>query len=299
MAKSNEAKGNYAEALAYHKQYKLLSDSIFNQDILDKVAEKDAKFDLAEREAEIAVLDAKNDTAELMIAQKSRPITMVVVGLVVFLILSIILFFIGQKYLKQRRILAKAVSDKDILLREIHHRVKNNLQVVSSLLSLQGRTIDDEIALKAINDGKARVRSMALIHQDLYQNENLTGVNAKNYLVKLCQELFHTYKVDEERIQLHLDIEDVEIDVDTLVPLGLIINELVTNSLKYAFPGERLGKLNINLREEAQRLKLTVTDDGVGYDKATTKQSSFGNKLIASLTKQLKGEMTALATSGT
>lgn len=105
--------------------------------------------------------------------------------------------------------------------------------------------------------------------------------------------------LDEERIQLHLDIEDVEIDVDTLVPLGLIINELVTNSLKYAFPGERLGKLNINLREEAERLKLTVTDDGVGYDKTTTKQSSFGNKLIASLTKQLKGEMTALATSGT
>lgn len=299
LADAHEAKKNYAQALSYHKQYKLISDSIFNQDILDKVAEMDAKFDLAEREAEIAVLDAKNANAKLIIDQKSRTIVLASIGLGLVTILSIVLWFVGQKYLRQRRILAKANEDKDTLLREIHHRVKNNLQVVSSLLSLQGRSISDEAALKAINDGKRRVRSMALIHQDLYQHDNLMGVNVKSYLVKLCRELFATYKIDEDRVKLNLDIEDVDIDIDTLVPLGLIINELVTNSLKYAFPDERLGQLNINLKEDAQQLKLTVADNGVGYDVKDSTQGSFGTKLINTLIKQLRGEMTLFGNQGT
>lgn len=299
LAEAQEAKANYRLALDYHKQFKLISDSIFNQDILDKVAEKDAKYDLAAREAEIAMLDAKNENAKLIIEQKSRTILLSSIGLGLVTILSVILFFIGQKYLRQRRVLAKTNLDKDTLLREIHHRVKNNLQVVSSLLSMQGRTISDEVALKAINDGKSRVRSMALIHQDLYQHDNLMGVNAKGYLVKLCKELFATYQIDENRVHLNLDIEDVDIDIDTLVPLGLIINELVTNSLKYAFPDQREGQLNINLKEDAKRLKLTVADDGVGYDLKETKPGSFGTKLIKALTKQLRGELTLFGNQGT
>jgi two-component system, sensor histidine kinase PdtaS len=213
LAKAHEAKASFELALIYHKQYKAISDSIFNQDIQDKVAEKDAKFDLAEHEAKIAFLDAKNENAKLIIQQKSRTILLAEIGLGLATILSIFLFFVGQKYLRQRRVLAKANTDIDTLLREIHHRVKNNLQVVSSLLSLQGRTISDKVALKASNDGKSRVRSMALIHQDLYQHDNLTGVNVKGYLVKLYKELFATYQIDEDRIQLNLDI-----DADTLVP---------------------------------------------------------------------------------
>ena len=177
--------------------------------------------------------------------------------------------------------------------------MKNNLQIVTSLLSLQGRSLNDESALEAINAGKSRVRSMALIHQSLYQRENLTGVNVKEYVEKLTSELFHTYGVDEARVELTHQIEVEELDVDTLVPLGLIINELITNALKYAFPKDRSGKLIVALIRENSELLLKVIDDGVGFEKEAVRENAFGQKLIASLTKQLKGEISVDSHHGT
>ena len=136
----------------------------------------------------------------------------------------------------QNTIVFEALKEKDFLLREIHHRVKNNLQVISSLLSLQARQIGDKNIQKAINEGRSRVRSMALIHQNLYQNENLTGVSVERYLSNLLSELFDTYKVDSDKITLHFNIQDIDLDVDTMVPFGLILNELISNCLKHAFP---------------------------------------------------------------
>lgn len=292
LSKANEALGNFSEALRYHKQYKAISDSIFNADILEKVAEKDAKFELVEQRAKVDVLNAQNAASQAIIDQKNRALMFGGIGLIIVTVLSCILYFLVRKYLRQKFILAKAVSDKDLLLREIHHRVKNNLQMVSSLLSLQSRSIDDETALKAINDGKSRVRSMAIIHQDLYQQDNLTGVNVQSYLEKLCSELFATYNINDEEIQLKLDIENIDADVDTLVPLGLIINELVTNSLKYAFQGRENGVVSISLKEQSNLLLLIVSDNGIGYNESDILATSFGNKLVASLAKQLKATIT-------
>jgi two-component sensor histidine kinase len=195
--------------------------------------------------------------------------------------------------------LAKALTEKDVLLREIHHRVKNNLQLVSSLLTLQGQSIDDKMALKAINEGKSRVRSMALIHQDLYQNENITSVSAQTYLSKLCNELFQTYNIKEEQIRLKTAIQDVYIDVDTLIPLGLILNELVTNSLKYAFPDDRKGQIEILLKEDENQLIVQVKDDGVGYKPDQVRSNSFGSVLIGSLIQQLDGQIETVIDNGT
>lgn len=298
LSKANEALGNFSEALRYHKQYKAISDSIFNADILEKVAEKDAKFELVEQRAKVDVLNAQNAASQAIIDQKNRALMFGGIGLIMVTVLSCILYFLVRKYLRQKFILAKAVTDKDLLLREIHHRVKNNLQMVSSLLSLQSRSIDDETALKAINDGKSRVRSMAIIHQDLYQNDNLTGVNVQSYLEKLCSELFTTYNINDEKIQLHLDIEDIDADVDTLVPLGLIINELVTNSLKYAFQGRENGTVNISMKEQNNMLHLIVSDNGIGYNESDILTTSFGNKLVSSLAKQLKASITTKSDDG-
>jgi two-component sensor histidine kinase len=299
LANAKEAQGNYKEALQHQRSYQLISDSIFNRDILETVAEKDAKFELATQKSKIKVLNTEKRAAHERNAQKNRTITIFVISLIVFLLLSLILFWITRKYLGQRAILAKALSDKDFLLMEIHHRVKNNLQMVSSLLSLQSRTIDDKLALEAINEGKNRVHSMALIYQDLYQSDNLTGVNVKQYLIKLCAQLFNTYNVDDERVKLKLSIEDVEIDVDTLVPLGLIINKLVTNTLKYAFPENKGGTLSINFGESNGKLRLEVNDDGTGFDPRLVSKESFGQRMMASLTKQLKGEMKMSTDQGT
>lgn len=288
LSLGHEALGNFSEALQYHKQFKAISDSILNADILEKITEKDAKFELVEQRTKVDILNAQNKAAQQVIDQKNRSLLFGGVGLVLVTLLSGVLYFLVRKYLRQKFILAKAVSDKDLLLREIHHRVKNNLQMVSSLLSLQSRTIDDDTALKAIQDGKSRVRSMAIIHQDLYQHDNLTGVNVRSYLEKLSSELFSTYNVHEKDIQLSLNIENFDADVDTLVPLGLMINELITNALKYAFVGRDSGQITIAINEHNQALHVEVSDNGVGYSESDIQATSFGNKLIASLAKQLK-----------
>jgi len=300
LARAYEALGNYREGLEQHKAYKLISDSILNQDILEKVAEKDAKFDLAEQRNKVALLDAQNTAAVAVIAQKNKTIWIGAAALVIFGILVLVLYILVRKYLRQKQNLASALDAKEVLLKEIHHRVKNNLQIVSSLLSLQSRSVSDAGALKAINEGKSRVRSMALIHQNLYQGENLTGVEVKPYLEKLCGELLSTYKIDSEEIELKLDIEPISLDVDTLVPLGLIINELITNSLKYAFPirvhalntDRNVARIAITLREENDTLILEVSDTGKGFEaEADSGKNGFGQKLLTSLSRQLGAEL--------
>jgi len=303
LARAHEALGNYRKGLEQQKAYKLISDSILNQDILEKVAEKDAKFDLAEQRSKVALLNAQNAASEAVIAQKNKTIWIGAAALVIFGLLIISLYILVRKYLRQKEVLASALSAKELLLKEIHHRVKNNLQIVSSLLSLQSRSVSDAGVLKAINEGKSRVRSMALIHQNLYQGKNLTGVEVKPYLEKLCSELFATYKIDTDEVGLELDIDPISLDVDTLVPLGLIINELITNSLKYAFSQSETaaGSIAITLREEEDTLQLEVSDTGKGYDTSAKSESEgFGQKLINSLSRQLEANLeTESDTEGT
>lgn len=299
LAKSHEALGKYPGALEFHKLYKTISDSILDREMHETLAEKDAKYELVEKRNTILLLDNKNKIAEASIAQQRKTIIYGSVGFTLIAILSIVLFALSRKYLRQKEQLGVALSQKDILLREIHHRVKNNLQIVSSLLSLQGRSVTDATVQQAINDGKSRVRSMALIHQNLYQRENITGVNVRDYLEKLCAELMRTYMPDDDRIKTQIDIPETEMDVDTLVPLGLILNELLTNSMKYAFPDEREGTISIKLFEQNGYTVVEIADDGVGYDPEKISNNSFGNKLIASLSKQLGCTMELELNKGT
>ena len=294
-----EAKKEMAKALKYHKLYKKISDSIFNTDLIETITEKDAKFERVQKENEIAMLNLENETSQKIIGQKDRTILLGGTGLFLVSLLCVGLYFITRKYLRQKQQLAKALSDKDILLREIHHRVKNNLQLVSSLLTLQGRSIDNESAQKAINEGKSRIRSMALIHQDLYQRENLTSVSTQKYFKNLCQELYETYSISTNKVALEIDIEDITIDVDTLVPLGLITNEIITNSLKYAFPNNKKGNLKVMLKGKNGGLYLKVSDDGIGYDPRKISATSFGTRLIHSLTEQLEAELNISTDKGT
>lgn len=297
LARSHEALGNFKEALTYYKLYKLMSDSILNREMHEVLAEKDAKYELANKQSTIQLLNTKNKAAEQSIEQQRKTILYGAAGLTGVVLLSIVLFALLRKYLRQKSALAVALDQKDLLLREIHHRVKNNLQIVSSLLSLQGRSVTDSSVQQAINDGKSRVRSMALIHQNLYQRENLTGVNVRNYIEKLSDELMRTYLADDDRIKTRIDIPETELDVDTLVPLGLIINELLTNSMKYAFPDNRAGEIRISMRQKSGKTIVEIADNGIGYDPEKVNSNSFGNKLISSLSKQL-GSTTELEING-
>jgi two-component sensor histidine kinase len=178
-------------------------------------------------------------------------------------------------------------------LREIHHRVKNNLQVISSLLQLQSRGLDesDTQARYALRESQSRVQAMGLIHQKLYQTDT-TSVSMADYVTQLGDTLLDTYRLND-RVEMYYDVEPIELDVDTAIPLGLIINELVTNSLKYAFPDGREGTIEISLYRHEGGFKLRVADDGVGTAAAAPLEgsTSFGTRLIDLLTQKLRGQV--------
>lgn len=291
--------GDYKSAFGHQATFKQLSDSLLGLESRNKLNELEIQYESEKNKQQIAFLDLENQASMALIAQKDRTILIGGAGLLLISIFSIGLYILIKKYQRQKVALSKALADKDLLLREIHHRVKNNLQIVSSLLSLQGRSIMDETALQAINDGKSRVRSMALIHQNLYQLENLTGVNMQQYVRNLCSELFQTYRADEDKVALELNVESLELDIDTLVPLGLIVNELITNTLKYAFPGERTGSLKVTFQKLTNSLLLEVADNGVGYEEENVRPNSFGRSLMQSLVAQLEGTMEVDCTGGT
>jgi PAS domain S-box-containing protein len=185
-----------------------------------------------------------------------------------------------------------SLEEKEILLKEVHHRVKNNLQIVSSLLYLQAARTEHSGAVSALRESQNRIRSMALIHERLYQSPNLASVDMGEYTRTLVSDLRHSHKATDSPVQLALNIEDIPLAVTEAIPCGLIINELVSNALKHAFPDGRTGQITIELkRNDDDSCLLLVSDDGIGIPEAVDfrNASSLGLTLINSLVKQLDG----------
>jgi len=193
------------------------------------------------------------------------------------------------------------LNEKEVLLKEIHHRVKNNLQIISSLLNLQSNQIKDTGTLRVLRDSQARVRSMALIHEKLYQSKSLAKINFGEYVQSLSKDLFRSYQRMLGNIQLNVQVDEVSLDLDYAVPCGLILNELMTNALKYAFPNGRNGSILVELRAGSdQTLSLKVADDGVGLPAGLDilQNNSLGLQLINSLVKQIDGTLVVETSSG-
>ena len=285
--------GNYRLAYAYSVEYNNRHDSLLNQGITDKINTLNAQFETEIKENQIALLNSENALKSSQLTAKKRQLTGLLIALILFAVLSILVYRLYRRTESQKVLISKNLDEKEILLREIHHRVKNNLQFISSLLNLQTEHVDDEKALSALQEGQDRVQSMALIHQNLYQEDNLTGVKVKDYFIKLIRNLFDSYNIRKNQIELELEVEDLNLDVDTVIPIGLIINELVSNSLKYAFPGKRQGIILIKLQEMDEQLELTVRDNGKGISSQEMEQlgSSFGYRLIKVFQNQLNAEL--------
>ncbi len=185
-----------------------------------------------------------------------------------------------------------SLQEKVVLLREIHHRVKNNLQVISSLLNLQSGYIEDKKSLEIFRESQTRVRSMALIHEKLYQSKDLNKIEFSEYIESLIKDLFKSYNVDSERIRLKSKLEGIYFEIDTAILCGLIINELVSNSLKHAFPLNRKGEVFIGLnKDDKNKYTLILKDDGIGFPSTVDfrKTESLGLQLVTTLTEQLGG----------
>lgn len=280
LAVAHAGLGNYEQAYYFQGLHETLEDSIYTMESNRNIRDMQTKYD--------------TDKTQALLLQRQKELYYSLGFLGLLVLLASVLWWAYATKRKQNELLEKGNEEKAFLIKEIHHRVKNNLQVLSSLLSLQSDYIDDPNALDAVLEGRNRVQSMGLIHQKLYMGENLATVDMKSYVLDLTAHLLASFGM-EERVQLQIESSVPAMDVDTAIPLGLIINELVTNSLKYAFPNNRKGKIDIQLWINAQKelcLKLTDDGNGVSAEVPQEQSTSFGTDLIKILSKKLKGIIT-------
>lgn len=189
--------------------------------------------------------------------------------------------------------LRTSLQDKELLLRELHHRVKNNIQIISSLLSLQSQHIKDDRDLKIFESSPNRIKTMALIHEEIYSSQNFTHINLHDYLRNITKEVLTFHIGDPRRVKLTFKVEDVKMELETAIPLGLLVNKIVANSVVHAFPNNRKVEIKVVLRREGDEFTLRISDDGVGiqdnveFEKAET----LGFQLIKNLAKKLDGQL--------
>jgi len=301
ISQIQESRGASSAALSTYKRYAALRGSTLNETIAEQLSEMETKYKTVQKEEEIKRLSLEDQLNQNKISQQRYALTGTFIGLSLLTFLLFRIFGQKKEIESKNTTISEALSEKETLLKEIHHRVKNNLQVVSSLLRIQSNETNDEVAIEALKEGQARVQSMSLIHQSLYQKDNLTGIRMKDYMEKLTSNLVNTYTLTKDRVSVSCDIDDINLDVETVVPLGLIINELISNALKYAFPNDRKGEIKVVLKEQAENLLLSVIDNGVGINNATgdNQGTSFGYGLIEAFCNKLDAEMNINTNNGT
>ncbi|MFT6807936.1 MAG: two-component sensor histidine kinase [Saprospiraceae bacterium] len=278
--------GNTSKALFYYEKY---TD--------DLVETRDEKIANLETEAVIKYETGKKDEAiahQKMELKRKSTTQRIYIGIVALLgSLLTGLLFLFRKKKKITADLELKNRENEVLMKEIHHRVKNNLQILSSLLSLQSDNEEDQTIVGALQESRSRVESMGLIHQKLYTRDNLTAIKMEEYVKELCDHLVETYSSNEKTVTIDSSVEVNLADVETAIPLGLIINELITNSMKYAFEENRRGAIQVHLWEEGTELKLVVSDNGqtIKEKEVSASSTKFGTRLIKILSKKLKGKI--------
>jgi len=292
LSKAYNGIGAYNNAYVALKEYIKLRDAIFT-------AESDQRISLLQTQFEVALKEETIKHQHAKIAQQHTLQTLIIVIASLLLLMLAILFITFQKNRNKNKLLKKQNKEKEFLLKEIHHRVKNNLEIISSLLALQSAQLEDTGTINIMQESQNRVHSMSMIHQRLYQGKHLAFIEMKEYLINLGQHILDSFG-KEGIITLRYEMNRLELDVDTAVPLGLIVNELLTNSLKYAFPDNRKGIITIYLEQkDTHTLKLEIIDDGIGSKNEIIKGTGFGLQLIKILTQQLNGIMKIDSANGT
>ena len=291
--------GQVRLALSYLEKQRIYKDSLFTEDLSSKLTRLEMEYAFSREkdslsysfEKERALLDAEIKQR----AQFQR------ISIIIIILAALAIIFIARSYvLKQRsnqllaeknEVVSRSLKEKELLMDEIHHRVKNNLQIVSSLLNIQEKLVVDPPAKAVIKDTKSRVISMALVHDNLYAGENVTNIDAGEYMEELLFSIKETFASNLKPIDFKLNVETKSIPSEIAVPLGLIVNEGVTNSVKYAFPSEKISdpEILIELSDSADAINLRVQDNGVGLGSENTE--SYGMRLIRTLVENMEGKL--------
>ena len=194
-----------------------------------------------------------------------------------------------------------SLAEKETLLKEIHHRVKNNLQIIASLLNLQSQYIKDEKTLAVIRESQNRIKAMALIHEKIYQSKSLDRIDYGDYLEKITRSLFESYGISPKKIVMKINAKNIFLHIDKAIPCSLIINELLSNSFKHAFPNDHTGEVRIDVKLDGDTVRLLYSDNGIGLPESITldRTESLGMRLISGLIQQLKGTVEIQRKEGT
>lgn len=291
MANAYEGIGQYDSAISHLRRYDKVKEKYYNESQARAVEDANVKYETAEQEKRLILAREERE------ARRNERNTFISVSVFLALLL-------GMGYLSfrtkqqanlrlsvQKDIIEKKEREKTLLLRELHHRVKNNLQLISSLLNLQAYQLKDEVAVSAVKEGQARVEAMAMIHRQLYLKEEETKISLPDYLENMTQNLLYAFGKESGKVAVDKQVENLQIDADLAIPLGLIINELITNSLKYAFKTTQNPLLTLKAEQLPQQLLVEVADNGPGVTAETKRKTSFGMEMVKSLAKQLKAEL--------
>lgn len=300
LAKAFEQLNNYKNAVAYQQKAVVIRDSILKDEERKTLYEMEARFQNKKKQEEINRLDLMNELNSVKLRANRRLNRLLLAGLGMLLLVVGFISYLYRRIKAQKVLIDKSLEQKEALLREIHHRVKNNLQIISSLLSLQSRQIDDPKAHEIFTESKNRVKSMALIHQNLYQEEDLIGVDIPKYIDHLANNLVSTYQLGEQ-LNVITDVDDIKMDVEMIIPIGLILNELITNALKYAYKQTNHAQMRIVFKRKNDNLILSVEDNGSGMpdDFDINNSKGLGFKLVKTFMKKLKGEIRIEKAEGT
>ena len=288
--KANRKAGNPELALSQLEMYLHLSDSLKTEQSRKNLEELSVKYETEKKERQIEI-------QQLQLEKERQTRLMLLGGLGIAAVLAAVVSFslfqqnrLNKVLAEKNAVIEDSLRQRELLLKEIHHRVKNNLQMVSSLLRLQSRFVNDPEALKALQEGQERVKSVALIHEHLYQPGDLNTVFMPTYLANLVDRIAASFTDPAGNLRILKQVDDLSMHIEQAIPLGLIVNELVTNAFKHAFPEKKSGEVRLSLRKTQDFIRLEVTDNGKGME---TKQddTSFGFELIRTLTAKLGGNL--------
>jgi two-component sensor histidine kinase len=299
--------GDHVSMTSHYRKYKALLDSNFKVTKIRQAEELKVLYETQEKEDQITLLNEQATLEKANLEQARLVKNLTLAGIAAVLIIAGLLYRQSHLRRKNNKVvtqknvqLEQLLTDKEWLLKEIHHRVKNNLQMVMSLLNSQAVYINNDAAFTAIQDSKRRVYAMSLIHQKLYQSENIASIAMAEYINELVNHAQDSLGT-RNRIVFEQDIERLDLDVSQAVPLGLIINECIVNAIKYAFPHERKGVVRITLQHDgADQLLLNISDNGIGLpvDVDLIEHSSLGLELVQGLARQLKGRFNMVNNNG-
>ena len=283
LTNANKKANRNDSALYYYEQSVALADSMNNLERSGQITEMQTKYETEKKEVEIASLNSVNKirSQRLWIAG----------GIAALFAIAVLISVMQNRRLQKQKKQITAQSDRlKWMMKELHHRVKNNLQIVSSLLNLQTYRLKDEESISAIKESQLRVQAMSLIHQRLYQVDDVSKVNFKLYLDDLVDTLMRSFGFNSTDFDLQIHVEKEFLDVDMVMPMGLLVNEILTNSFKYAYKETKHPLLHISLLSVNQQFQLEIKDNGPGlnWDAGEPSKPGFGKKLIDALSKQLK-----------